>query len=221
MSMSGLQGAPWDWHLVSCWAVLRLTFTADGIKLHGSLKSTLMDILEKLDTGRNIEGYTKDLHASPTGITAYAEGLTSMARECSLLKKCTGLRLVPTWLTISPQCFTAHTFEKYNGIVELRHIFVRLVSLIWESTPFNRCQYKKWKNSFTFRWDAALSIKKKTEEQWGRYYRDALWVEESWPAGKYFLKLKKIPSIALADLGTTAQATSRAFAVIEILVCQM
>ena len=31
----------------------------------GSLKSTLMDILEKLDTGRNIEGYTEeDLHAS-------------------------------------------------------------------------------------------------------------------------------------------------------------
>ena len=66
-----------------------------------------------------------------------------------------------------------------------------------------------------------MSIRKKTEEQWGRYYREALRVEESWPAGKYFLKLKKIPSIALADLGTTAQATSRAFAVIEILVCQM
>ena len=31
--------------------------------LHGSLNSTLMDILEKLDTGRKIEGYTKeDLH---------------------------------------------------------------------------------------------------------------------------------------------------------------
>ena len=31
----------------------------------GSLKSTLMDILEKLDTGRNIEGCTvEDLHAS-------------------------------------------------------------------------------------------------------------------------------------------------------------
>ena len=89
-----------------------------------------MDILEKLDTGRNMEGYTKDLHASPTGITTYAEGLTSMARECRLLKNCTGLRLVPTWLTISSYCFTAHIFEKYNGIIELRHIFVRLVSLI-------------------------------------------------------------------------------------------
>ena len=40
-------------------------FAADGTMLHGSLKSTLLDILEKLDTGRNIEGYTKeDLYAS-------------------------------------------------------------------------------------------------------------------------------------------------------------
>ena len=40
-------------------------FAADGTMLHGSLKSTLMDILEKLDTGRNIEGYTKeDSHAT-------------------------------------------------------------------------------------------------------------------------------------------------------------
>ena len=40
-------------------------FAADGTMLHGSLKSTLLDILEKLDTGRNIEGYTKeDLYTS-------------------------------------------------------------------------------------------------------------------------------------------------------------
>ena len=43
----------------------RLMFTADATMLHASLKSTLKDILEKLDTGRNIEDYTKeDLHAS-------------------------------------------------------------------------------------------------------------------------------------------------------------
>ena len=43
----------------------RSMFAADGTMLHGSLKSTLLDILEKLDTGRNIEGYTKeDLYAS-------------------------------------------------------------------------------------------------------------------------------------------------------------
>ena len=43
----------------------RLMFATDGTMLHGSLNSTLIDILEKLDTGRNIEGYTKeDLHAS-------------------------------------------------------------------------------------------------------------------------------------------------------------
>ena len=35
-------------------------FAADGTMLHGSLNSTLMEILEKLDTGRKIEGYTKD-----------------------------------------------------------------------------------------------------------------------------------------------------------------
>ena len=64
-------------------------------------------------------------------------------------------------------------------------------------------------------------MKKKTEKQWNRYYREALRVEESWPAGKHFLKLKKMPSIALVDLGTTTQATSRAVAVIEILVCQL
>ena len=62
-----------------------------------------------------------------TGLTAYAEDLTSMARECRHLNW-TGLRLVPTLLTILPYFFTAHMFEKYDGIVEVRHIFVGLVS---------------------------------------------------------------------------------------------
>ena len=35
-------------------------FVADGTMLHGSLNSTLMNIFEKLDTGRKIEGYTKE-----------------------------------------------------------------------------------------------------------------------------------------------------------------
>ena len=157
-----------------------------------------------------------------TGITAYAEGLTSMERECRLLKNWTGLRLVPTLLTISPNFFTAHMFEEYNGIVELRHIFVRLVSfnfnlntrrLIAVSITCNSD-----KNSFIFTWDAAISIKIKTVEQWNRCYREALRVEESWPAGKHFLKLKQMPFIALPDLGTTGQVTSTAVAVIEILV---
>ena len=40
-------------------------FATDGTMLHGSLNSILIDILEKVDTGRNIEGYTKeDLYAS-------------------------------------------------------------------------------------------------------------------------------------------------------------
>ena len=58
-------------------------------------------------------------------------------------------------------------------------------------------------------------------EQWNRYYREASRVEESWPVVKHFLKLTKMPSIALAGLGTTAQPTSRAVAVIEKLVCQL
>ena len=52
-------------------------------------------------------------------------------------------------------------------------------------------------------------------------YQEASRVEESWPVRKHFLKLKKMLSIALADLGTTAQLTSRAIAVIEKLVCQL
>lgn len=52
-------------------------------------------------------------------------------------------------------------------------------------------------------------------------YREASLVEESWPAGKHFLKLKKMPLIALADLGATAQTTSTAVAIIEKLVCQL
>ena len=69
--------------------------------LHGSSKSTLLDILEKLDTGRNIEGYTKeDLHASShRDNSLHRRSKYSMARECRLLKNWTGLRVVPTCLT--------------------------------------------------------------------------------------------------------------------------
>ena len=72
-----------------------------------------------------------------------------------------------------------------------------------------------------FRWNGAFSLKIKTMGQWNILYREASRLEESWPVGKHFLKLKKMPSIALADLGTTAQPTSRAVAVIEKLVCQL
>ena len=68
--------------------------------LHGSLKGTLLDILEKLDTGRNMEGYTKGICMPVrTGIAAYTEADYSKPRECRLLKNWTGLRVVPTWLT--------------------------------------------------------------------------------------------------------------------------
>ena len=58
----------------------RLVFATDGTMLHGSLNCNLTCMLVR------------------TGITAHTEGLTSMARECRLVKKWTGLRLV--WLTI-------------------------------------------------------------------------------------------------------------------------
>ena len=48
-------------------------------------------------------------------------------------------------------------------------------------------------------------------------YRQASRVEESWPVGKHFIKLKKMPFIAFADLRTAAQPTSRAVVVIEKL----
>ena len=54
-----------------------------------------------------------------TGITELAQKtaiVDSMAGECRLLKNWTGLRIVPTGLTISPYCFTAHIFEKYNMV---------------------------------------------------------------------------------------------------------
>ena len=66
--MSGLQGTPEiDIKLADGQYEFsigrRLMFATDSTMLQGSLNSTLMDILEKLDTGRNIEGYTKeDLH---------------------------------------------------------------------------------------------------------------------------------------------------------------
>ena len=60
-----------------------------------------------------------------------------------------------------------------------------------------------------------------TVEQWNRYYREASLVDESWPVGKHFLTLKKMRSVALADLEATAQPTSRVVAVFEKLVCQL
>jgi len=52
-------------------------------------------------------------------------------------------------------------------------------------------------------------------------YQEASLAEESWPVGQYFLNRKKMPFIALADLGATAQTTSRVVAVIEKLNCQL
>ena len=76
----------------------RLVFATDGTMLHGSLKSTFLKSWIREETSKVTLKRTCMLVR--TGITAYTEGLTSMARECRLVKKWTGLRLVPTWLTI-------------------------------------------------------------------------------------------------------------------------
>lgn len=74
---------------------------ADRTMLHGSLKNTLMDILEKLDTGRDIEGYsTEGFHAS-----SYRDN--SLHRRV-VLKNWIGLRIVPMHLVdyFTIYCFT-------------------------------------------------------------------------------------------------------------------
>ena len=81
-----------------------------------------MDILEKLDTGRDIEGCTKeDLHASSYRDNSLHRGSDySMARECRVLKNWTGLRVVPTWLTnftiivVSPRRYLKSTMASLN-----------------------------------------------------------------------------------------------------------
>ena len=52
----------------------RSMLAADRTMLHGSSKNTLVDILEKLDTGRDIEVILKRVFIPlRTGITAYTE----------------------------------------------------------------------------------------------------------------------------------------------------
>ena len=100
MSRSGLQGTPeidiklavgqYEFSIGR-----KLMFAADGTMLHGSLNNTLMDILEKLDTGRNIEGYTKeDLHDISYRDNSLRRRSEFNGRECecSLLKNWTWIK---------------------------------------------------------------------------------------------------------------------------------
>ena len=91
----------------------RLVFATDGTMLHGSLNCNLIDILEKLDTGRNIEGYTKeDLHAS-----SYRDN--SLHRRSDFNGKrvhaCEKMDRIKTCLAdhLTILFHRAHLFEKY------------------------------------------------------------------------------------------------------------
>ena len=107
----------------------RLMFATVGTMLHGSL-NTLIDILEKLDTGKNIEGYTKeDLLASSNRDKSLRKRSDFNGKRVRDLEKMDRIKtcsyLVGNFVVLFHR---AHIFEKYTGIVELRHIFVRLVS---------------------------------------------------------------------------------------------
>ena len=91
----------------------RLVFATDGTMLHGSLNCNLIDILEKLDTGRNIEGYTKeDLHAS-----SYRDN--SLHRRSDFngkrVQACEKMDRIKTCLAdhLTILFHRAHLFEKY------------------------------------------------------------------------------------------------------------
>ena len=98
--------------------------------LYGSLKSTLIDILEKLDTGRNMEGYTKeDLHASSYKDNSLRRRSHFNGKRVQALEKMDRIKTCSYLADHFTILFhRAHIFEKYTGIVELRNIFVRLVS---------------------------------------------------------------------------------------------
>ena len=104
--------------------VPRSMFAADGTMFHCASKSTLMDILEKLDTEGNTDGSTKEDLRLDTGITATQKvAIVDAMAEVQALEK-------PDWIKNCSQLanyFTSRIFEKYNGIDQLRLIFDRLV----------------------------------------------------------------------------------------------
>ena len=93
----------------------RLVFATDGTMLHGSLNCTLIDILEKLDTGRNIEGYTKeDLHASSyrdKSLHRRSDFNGKRVQACEKMDRIKTCSYLADHLTILFQ--RAHLFEKY------------------------------------------------------------------------------------------------------------
>ena len=91
----------------------RLVFATDGTMLHGSLNCNLIDIIEKLDTGRNIEGYTKeDLHAS-----SYRDNSSHRRSDFNgkRVQACEKMDRIKTCLAdhLTILFHRAHLFEKY------------------------------------------------------------------------------------------------------------
>lgn len=104
--------------------VPRSMFSADGTMLHCSSKSTLMNILVKMDLRRNTEGITEEVLPVVTGMAATQKvSIVDAMAEVQTLDK-------PAWIKICSQLaehFTIYFFEKYNDCDELRLIFDRLV----------------------------------------------------------------------------------------------
>ena len=79
--------------------------------LHGSLNSTLIDILEKLDTGRNIEGYTKeDLHASSNRDNSLRRRSDFNGKRVQAFEKMDRIKTCSYLADHFANCFTAHIY---------------------------------------------------------------------------------------------------------------
>lgn len=95
--------------------VPRSMFAADGAMFHCASKSTLMDILEKLDTEGNTDGSTKEDLRLDTEITATQKvTIVNAMAEVQALENQTGLRIVPNWPTISPRAYLRSTAAWIN-----------------------------------------------------------------------------------------------------------
>ena len=103
-------------------------FATDGTMLHCLSKSTLMNILEKMDPGRNTEGSTEEVFPLVTGIAAtHKVSIVDAMVEVQALDK-------PDWIKSCSQLaehLTMYFFEKYNDCDELRTILDRLVIYIF------------------------------------------------------------------------------------------
>ena len=94
--------------------VPRSMFVADGTMLHCSSKSSLMNILERMDPRRNTEGSTEEGLPVVTGMAATQKvSIVDAMEEIQALDK-------PDWIKSRSQIaehFTMYVFEKYHDCV--------------------------------------------------------------------------------------------------------